>query len=262
MASRRISRKRGPSTTQQQPTYPADAFYAPLFKNRTKKLSKFLKWINSTPSDEITKILICINDTITSSTPAAVSDKLSHKLEVIVLADIIQSGYRSYSLLSAADSDKKYEKELKALGIESSDTIKMIIKLIKKIYKAKGIKMEQMDGGDVSYPHFQNLRWRLDVTISNSNLKRVLKPSLVLSITLSDGRIKYMECTVEKFHELRFNASRVLREMQVLQQRFIDEENVNKSEQSQYVNKYKKLASIAGINNLSQIETVDTKTDE
>merc|ERR1711933_529358 len=105
----------------------------------------------------------------------------------------------------------------------SKDTIAMLIKLIKKIYKTKGIKMEQMNGCDVSYPHFQSLRWRLDVTISNSNLKRVLKPSLVLAITLSDGRIKYMECTVDKFHELRFNASRVLREMQVLQQRFIDE---------------------------------------
>merc|ERR1719384_2824215 len=108
-----------------------------------------------------------------------------------------------------------------------------MIKLIKKIYKAKHVNAmeEKMGSGDVSYPHFENLRWRLDVTISNSNLKRVLKPSLVLSITLSDGRIKYMECSVDKFHELRFNVSRVLREMQVLEQRFINDEQQNKSKQ-------------------------------
>lgn len=40
------------------------------------------------------------------------------------------------------------------------------------------------------------------------------------SLTLSDGRIINMETTVEKFHELRFNVARVLREMQVLKQRF------------------------------------------
>eukprot|EP01084_Bolivina_argentea_P003592 6752_1 len=224
MSSRRSTRKGRSSQASIQ--YPADAFYAPLFKNSHKKLLKFIKWINSTSSDELTEILVTINEIISdiSQTATATSDKLSNKLEVIILADIIQCGYRSYGLLSGIDSDRKYEKELKLLGISNSDIIKMIIKLIKKIYKNRNIKIE-MNETDVSYPHFQNLRWRLDVTISNSNLKRVLKPSLVLSITLSDGRIKYMECSIDKFHELRFNVSRVLREMQVLQQRFINEDS-------------------------------------
>eukprot|EP01083_Nonionella_stella_P119698 358032_1 len=270
MASRRTSpRKR--TSSQASVAYPPDAFFAPLFKDRSKKMAKFVKWINSSSIEDITKILVTMNETLLSSdaTASSSSDKWSKKLEIIVLADIVQCGYRNYGLFNASDSDRKYQKELQLLGIASDDVIAMMIKLIKKIYKNRFVKIA-MDESDVSYPHFQNLRWRLDVTISNSNLKRVLKPCLVLSITLSDGRIKYMECSVDKFHELRFNVSRVLREMQVLQQRFIDHDDSNHTsgalqEESQYVTKYKKLASIAGINNLSQIansNAEETKTEQ
>eukprot|EP00483_Globobulimina_turgida_P013477 UN13501 len=121
MANRRSSGRKGRSS-QASVHYPADAFYAPLFKDRAKKLSKFIKWINSTSTNELTKILVTINETISDVSLSATvsSDKLSKKLEVIVLADIIQSGYRSYGLLSSIDSDRKYEKELKLLGIANN----------------------------------------------------------------------------------------------------------------------------------------------
>lgn len=116
---------------------------------------------------------------------------------------------------------------------------------------------------DVSYPHFQGLRWRVDVIISNSNVKRALKPSLVLQFTLDDGRIKHMECSVEKFSELRFNVSRVLREMQVLQQRMNKhvgnyEQNVNTNAMfsdycQNFRKKYEKQSEIAGLNNLTSL---------
>lgn len=75
---------------------------------------------------------------------------------------------------------------------------------------------------------------------------------------------------MEKFHELRFNVSRVLREMQVLETRFIDGDSTKniKQQQPQYIAKYKKLASIAGISKLSQIaadngqSVEETKTDQ
>lgn len=274
MSRRSGGRKRAQSSQQVQ--YPPDAFYAPLFKDRYKKLVKFLKWINSTSSDDITAVLVTINESLTSSNnnndkEDDKKEKLSKKLEIIVLADIIQSGYRSYGLLNQIDSDRKYEKELKLLGIESNDTIKLIIKVIKRIYKIR-IKSTTIDNifGDVSYPNFQSLQWRLDVTISNSNLKRVLKPSLVLQFILNDGRIKYMECTIDKFHELRFNVSRVLREMQVVKQRLIDNDSsINNQDQPlnidqpQYIIKYKKLSNIAGLDKLSQIANNDeSKTEE
>ena len=267
--SRRSGGRKRAGSSGQQVQYPPDAFYAPLFKDRYKKLVKFLKWINSTSSDDITSVLVTINDSLTGNNKNNDGDdqkeKLSKKLEIIVLADIIQSGYRSYGLLNQIDSDRKYEKELKLLGIESSDTIKLIIKVIKRIYKTR-IKSTTIDSifGDVSYPNFQSLQWRLDVTISNSNLKRVLKPSLVLQFILNDGRIKYMECSIDKFHELRFNVSRVLREMQVVKQRLIDNEQEQPTlDKPQYIIKYKKLSNIAGLDKLSQIANNDeSKTEE
>ena len=252
MSSRRTPRKRGLSQVSKA-SYPADAFYAPLFKGKPKKLAKFIKWINGISVEDITKVLVAINDATTRSDPSESTpwDSMAAKLECIVLADIVQSGYRSYGIRTPSDSDKKFEDELSRLGIENGDVARMIVKLVRKMHRLRNSKLD-VDGADVCYPHFERLRWRLDVTISNSNLKRVLKPSLVLSFTLSDGRIKYMECSVDKFHELRFNVSRVLREMQVLQQRFIqDSADAQSAEELQYVARPKKIAIISGIDKLS-----------
>jgi len=41
--------------------------------------------------------------------------------------------------------------------------------------------------GDVRFPTLADLRWRVDVTISTSSLNRVLKPTLLFQLTLSDG---------------------------------------------------------------------------
>ena len=106
MSRRSKGRKRAESSGKQV-QYPPDAFYAPLFKDRYKKLVKFLKWINSTSSDDITSVLVTINDTLTgnNNNNDDEKEKLSKKLEIIVLADVIQSGYRSYGLLNQTDSD-------------------------------------------------------------------------------------------------------------------------------------------------------------
>jgi hypothetical protein len=106
--------------------------------------------------------------------------------------------------------------------------------------------------GDVRFPTLADLRWRVDVTISTSSLNRVLKPTLLFQLTLSDGTIttahahahsvrstvrcrdcsnsrrygvcvmnviasagsiRTFELTVEQFHELRFDVARVLKDM-------------------------------------------------
>merc|ERR1711879_261899 len=72
----------------------------------------------------------------------------------------------------------------------------------------------------VGYPGFRELRWRLDVTWATSALKRVLRPSLLLCWTLEDGRIYNMECSIEKFSELRYNVALLLREMQTQHRNF------------------------------------------
>jgi len=66
----------------------------------------------------------------------------------------------------------------------------------------------------VRYPTLENLKWRVDVTISTQTMSRVLKPSILMEATTSDGKRKTFEMTVEKFHELRYNVSKVLKDME------------------------------------------------
>jgi hypothetical protein len=59
----------------------------------------------------------------------------------------------------------------------------------------------------------QHVRWRVDVVISSSSVSRVMRPSLLMELTLSDGRIEVMEVPVEEFHTLRYTAAKLLAEM-------------------------------------------------
>ena len=69
----------------------------------------------------------------------------------------------------------------------------------------------------IRHPRLDQLQWRCDVTISSVRLKRVLKPSVTMQMTLSDGRIKSFELPMDKFHEMRFNVAKVLQHMQELE---------------------------------------------
>jgi hypothetical protein len=68
--------------------------------------------------------------------------------------------------------------------------------------------------GSTRYPTLDNLTWRVDVTISSNSLSRILKPTILMTTTTSDGQKKTFEVSVEQFHELRYNVSKVLKEME------------------------------------------------
>ncbi|XP_077984474.1 COMM domain-containing protein 5-like [Glandiceps talaboti] len=70
-------------------------------------------------------------------------------------------------------------------------------------------------------PSLERLKWRVDVAISTSVLNRVLEPTILMEMTLSDGTIHNFEVPVSKFHELRYNVSYVLKEMEDLEKRSI-----------------------------------------
>jgi len=71
---------------------------------------------------------------------------------------------------------------------------------------------------ELTLPSINNVRWRVDVTISSTSLSRVFKPCVVLQVSLSDGRIETFEVPVDKFHELRYAVAKSLRHAQELQQ--------------------------------------------
>lgn len=73
----------------------------------------------------------------------------------------------------------------------------------------------------MSLPSLDRLQWRVDVAISTSSIARILKPVIMLQLTLSDGSVKTFEVSVSQFHELRFNAALVLKEMEIVEQKNI-----------------------------------------
>lgn len=70
-------------------------------------------------------------------------------------------------------------------------------------------------------PQIKSFKWRVDVAISTSVLNRVLEPTVLMEITLSNDKIHTFEVPVSKFHELRYNVAYVLKEMEDLEKRSI-----------------------------------------
>ena len=62
-----------------------------------------------------------------------------------------------------------------------------------------------------SLPELDAINWRVDVSVSTTSMARVMRPTLLMRVTLSDGTIRTFECSVRKFHELRYNLARVLK---------------------------------------------------
>ncbi|XP_061188295.1 COMM domain-containing protein 5-like [Saccostrea echinata] len=70
-------------------------------------------------------------------------------------------------------------------------------------------------------PKIEQLKWRVDVAISTSVLNRVLEPTILMEMKLSNGRIHLFEVPVSQFHQLRYNVAYVLKEMEDLEKKSI-----------------------------------------
>lgn len=91
-----------------------------------------------------------------------------------------------------------------------------------KVFSKRRGSMESIAQSETfRYPTLKNLKWRVDVTISTSSLSRVLKPSVLMEMSLSDGSIKTFEMQIDQFHQLRYNVAKVLKYMRGLESRAI-----------------------------------------
>jgi len=63
------------------------------------------------------------------------------------------------------------------------------------------------------FPHLKQFRWRVDVSISTDVMSRVMKPTILMELTLENGEIKVFEMTPQRFQELRYKVARVLKDM-------------------------------------------------
>lgn len=65
----------------------------------------------------------------------------------------------------------------------------------------------------VSLPRLVAFKWRVDVTISNTILQRVLTPTVLGELQLTNGKTAFFEMSIAKFQQLRFYVAYILREM-------------------------------------------------
>eukprot|EP00040_Diaphanoeca_grandis_P004239 m.27712 g.27712 ORF g.27712 m.27712 type:complete len:217 (-) comp15794_c0_seq1:531-1181(-) len=84
--------------------------------------------------------------------------------------------------------------------------------------RSVNIQKSNIENG-IKLPGLQQFRWRVDVSISTSELKRAMKPAVLMQMTLTDGKMHTFEMPVEEFHKLRYNTAFVLKEMDDLMKR-------------------------------------------
>eukprot|EP01103_Thecamoeba_quadrilineata_P020348 TRINITY_DN8680_c0_g1_i1.p1 TRINITY_DN8680_c0_g1~~TRINITY_DN8680_c0_g1_i1.p1 ORF type:complete len:204 (+),score=35.38 TRINITY_DN8680_c0_g1_i1:1-612(+) len=89
--------------------------------------------------------------------------------------------------------------------------------LVKVLQTSRSTLESSATENSLKLPQIEDLSWRIDVTISTTSMARVMKPSIIIQLTLNDGRIKTFEVSNDKFHELRYNMSKVLKEMEDLE---------------------------------------------
>jgi len=70
----------------------------------------------------------------------------------------------------------------------------------------------------VTFPSVEDLQYRVDVIIATNSIARVLKPKIFMELTTSEGQIRQFEMSDDKFHELRFNVAKVLKDMEDIEQ--------------------------------------------
>ncbi|KAJ1527665.1 hypothetical protein ONE63_007626 [Megalurothrips usitatus] len=104
---------------------------------------------------------------------------------------------------------------LKHLQLSSSSTEKCIDML--KNLKCR-VQVDNLPHQEY-FPTLSNMKWRVDITISSSMLSRVLDPSIVIELELSNGQKITFESTVSRFHKLRYTVASILKDMDSMNNR-------------------------------------------
>lgn len=120
---------------------------------------------------------------------------------------IIETALRNRCKASVVDKD------LKQMNVPPS-----VVDFIVRKLKADRPALEDRSlTNRTRFPRLDSLHWRVDVAISSSSLLRVFRPSIVMQMALSDGRLRTFDVAIEQFHQLRYNVAKVLRNMQELE---------------------------------------------
>lgn len=122
---------------------------------------------------------------------------------------IIFSGL--YSLLRAAIRQKvhfgNFAEDLRKMNFPEKVVERMVALLKEKRHEFEHCALDAR----IRFPRLEKLRWRIDVSISSGSLSRVMRPSILMQIQLSSGKISTFEVSVEQFNQLRYGTAKVNR---------------------------------------------------
>jgi len=114
-------------------------------------------------------------------------------------------------LRSAVRSDievKTFSRDVKVMMPDEFASV-----LVSAYRNRKEVLQDKMteESQQLALPSLESIRWRVDVTISTTSLSRVFRPTVTFSITLSNGKVRTFEVSMEKFNELRYNVAKLLK---------------------------------------------------
>ncbi|GAM21025.1 hypothetical protein SAMD00019534_042000, partial [Acytostelium subglobosum LB1] len=90
---------------------------------------------------------------------------------------------------------------------------------LQKVYnKLRKDLIEKVLSDKILFPQMAGFKWRVDVVISSSFTSRVLNPIILMEMTDSKGVTRTFEVDIDTFHKLRYNTSKVLKDMEDLDQ--------------------------------------------
>jgi len=122
-----------------------------------------------------------------------------------------------YSIITAAISSKEQTttivEDMKRMHLPPAvaDDLGLVIHKSRAALETAALR------GRIGFPGLSKLRWRIDVTISSGSLSRVMRPSILMQMVLSDGRIRSFDVSVQQFNQLRFGVAKMLKDMQTLE---------------------------------------------
>lgn len=164
------------------------------------------------------KVLQHFNDTkVTDDGYSEFMKKISSATNDVQSEDISTIFSALYTLFRVALSGKHH------ISVMKADMLKMnfpqtVADDISKAFMAYRSTMEEVIVDNrISFSRLEKLRWRIDVAISSGSLSRVMRPSILMQIIMSNGEFRVFEVSIEQFNQLRYGVAKVLFDMQTIE---------------------------------------------
>ena len=164
------------------------------------------------------KVLQYFKDTkMTDDAYSEFIKKISSTTQDIQSEDISFLFTALYTLFRTALAGKCHISAMKADMLKMNFPQAVADDITKALMAYRSTMEEIVVDNRISFPRLQKLRWRIDVAISSGSLSRVMRPSILLQIIMSNGAVRVFEASIEQFNQLRYGVAKVLFDMQTIE---------------------------------------------